>query len=113
MHAALGNLAVLEITLLHREQAQIVTGHGPLLVELAHEEIGKRLMRLRLLDRRLGLRLLDVRVLLDAVLNVMLRPPRHIGLRMSLGMLWDMRLSMLRDVRLSHGLSRHRRLLMG
>ena len=54
MHAALGAVAIVEITLLHRQAAQVVPRHGADLAQLADEEIGKRLVGLlRLLRLRL------------------------------------------------------------
>ena len=55
MNAALGAVGVVEIALIDRQPAQIVPRHGALLAQLAHQEIG---------ERRLGLSLLDLRLLL-------------------------------------------------
>jgi hypothetical protein len=47
MYAAISAVGLGEIALLHCKAAQIVARHGPDLVQLADQEIGKRLLRLR------------------------------------------------------------------
>ena len=107
MNAALGAVGVVEIALIDRQPAQIVPRHGALLAQLAHQEVG---------ERRLGLSLLNLRLLLLRVrLGLLHMRLRSLCVGLGLLRVWPrllwVRLGLLRVRELVHLLV-HRRVLL-